>query len=38
MDWLAVVSKGTALLCVEVVVTSEFPGINFGYGLKLAGI
>ena len=38
MDCLAVVSKGTAMLCVEVDVTSEFSGSTFGYGLKLAGI
>lgn len=38
IDSLAVVSKGTAMLCVEVAVTSEFSSITFGYGLKLAGI
>lgn len=38
IDCLAVVSKGTAMLCVEVAVTPEFSGITFGYRLKLAGI
>lgn len=38
IDCLAVVSKGTAMLWVEVAVTPEFSGITFGYGLKLAGI
>lgn len=38
IDCLAVVSKGTAMLCVEVAVTPEFSSITFGYRLKLAGI
>lgn len=38
IDCLAVVSKGTAMLYVEVAVTLEFAAITFGYGLKLAGI
>ena len=38
IDCVAVVSKGTAIPCVEVAVTPEFSGITFGYGLKLAGI
>lgn len=38
IECLTVISKETAMLCVEVAVTPEFSGITFGYRLKLPGM